>query len=118
MKLLLLFGAVVYFISNIQAMPQELITTNVQPTVNETFNGNTKEDVYENVNENVNENLKENVTEILDDNESKDLLKHFSYHNGYFTHNTNNDNEKNQWLNEYKVFYLSYPLKVYIFFFL
>lgn len=97
-----------YFISTVQAKPQELITTNVQATVKETFNENTKEDV------NVNENLKENVTETLDENVGKDLLKHFSYHNGYFSHNGNNDNDKNEWHNAYKVFHLSYPLKVYI----
>lgn len=110
MKLLLLFVAVVYFLSAVQAKPQELINTNVQPTVKETFNENTKVDV----NENVNENLKENITEILDENQGKDLLKHFSYHNGYFSHNSNNDNDKNEWHNAYKVFHLSYPLKVYI----
>lgn len=89
----------------------------MQPTVKETFNGNTKEDEKDNVNENLRANFKENVTEILDENvEAKDLLKikkHFSYHNGYFTHNDNNDNDKNQWHNTYKIFHLSYPLKVY-----
>lgn len=103
MKLLLLFGAIVYFsYIVVQAKPQELITANVQ----------------ENGNENTKENVNENVKETVKENETKDLSnikEHFSYVNGYFTHsNIIHENDNNHWHNVDKKFHISYPLKVYI----